>query len=706
MPFWSDSSKAENYKAKLEHKMCIAKETPEPVFDLADCNLSDVPSGVFSMCRVFLKETLLLQNNQLTSLQGGGSLTDLSHLQVLNLMNNKLSSLPEDIGHLTHLQDLNVENNRLKKLPVSFRNLQNLHYLNLKGNKLTAFPMSVCLLLNLQSLNICDNPKIKTLPKELGCLEFLKSLLIDAECFSYPPQDICVRGTECIMRFLCQAIGKEYSISSPANSPSQTTDDGANNSSTSQKLVQCVEISSPSEQRQQDLLMMEEALKESYEMQSASIVDATTKRQKLLQDIAQEQERMENEIMLLQSKKEKERQNLLSILANVEDHSAKLIEQLMSLNDRTKSLSRMLEVLEKDRLENELFCIKQEEVEQLRKKEILEAMTEMLQCEENQRKHEARKFSVVEQLQNDENESYSKLHNLFQEREMDQQILINELLEEEQYQKEAFKALQLQKDLQHQEIIHQIYLIEKELANLTMAEVKKKDFKLNSEVNVLAEHRTALAYLLSDLLAAKKKREEELKKRLQEMDLLRAHEAEDFWLIQYQKLLDRKPKDIIYSELEMDSEVKYVLMEASAHSYLPLFAVKGVTFSQLVNYTVKDLKAIGVLDEDMCDEILAKALENFKNVGGDGSKTPDMPKPSAPPDESPTEVQPSAPLLSPDTEAKLWCQTECVICLDVESSAVFLPCGHVCCCLKCSGGIELCPMCRTAITSKFVLTAT
>ncbi|XP_035217459.1 E3 ubiquitin-protein ligase LRSAM1-like isoform X4 [Stegodyphus dumicola] len=644
MPFWSDSSKAENYKAKLEHKMCIAKETPEPVFDLADCNLSDVPSGVFSMCRVFLKETLLLQNNQLTSLQGGGSLTDLSHLQVLNLMNNKLSSLPEDIGHLTHLQDLNVENNRLKKLPVSFRNLQNLHYLNLK------------------------------------------------------------------------AIGKEYSISSPANSPSQTTDDGANNSSTSQKLVQCVEISSPSasylqyqrakEQRQQDLLMMEEALKESYEMQSASIVDATTKRQKLLQDIAQEQERMENEIMLLQSKKEKERQNLLSILANVEDHSAKLIEQLMSLNDRTKSLSRMLEVLEKDRLENELFCIKQEEVEQLRKKEILEAMTEMLQCEENQRKHEARKFSVVEQLQNDENESYSKLHNLFQEREMDQQILINELLEEEQYQKEAFKALQLQKDLQHQEIIHQIYLIEKELANLTMAEVKKKDFKLNSEVNVLAEHRTALAYLLSDLLAAKKKREEELKKRLQEMDLLRAHEAEDFWLIQYQKLLDRKPKDIIYSELEMDSEVKYVLMEASAHSYLPLFAVKGVTFSQLVNYTVKDLKAIGVLDEDMCDEILAKALENFKNVGGDGSKTPDMPKPSAPPDESPTEVQPSAPLLSPDTEAKLWCQTECVICLDVESSAVFLPCGHVCCCLKCSGGIELCPMCRTAITSKFVLTAT
>ncbi|GFR05710.1 e3 ubiquitin-protein ligase LRSAM1, partial [Trichonephila clavata] len=55
MPFWGDS-KSENYRAKLEHKMCIAKEAPDPSFDLSDCNLSQIPPGVFSMCRVFRKE--------------------------------------------------------------------------------------------------------------------------------------------------------------------------------------------------------------------------------------------------------------------------------------------------------------------------------------------------------------------------------------------------------------------------------------------------------------------------------------------------------------------------------------------------------------------------------------------------------------------------------------------------------------------------
>ncbi|KAF8781538.1 hypothetical protein HNY73_011926 [Argiope bruennichi] len=47
MPFWNDS-KAQNYKAKLEHKMCIA---------------------------------LLLQNNHISNLSSGGSLKDLSQLQ-------------------------------------------------------------------------------------------------------------------------------------------------------------------------------------------------------------------------------------------------------------------------------------------------------------------------------------------------------------------------------------------------------------------------------------------------------------------------------------------------------------------------------------------------------------------------------------------------------------------------------------------------
>ncbi|KMZ63200.1 E3 ubiquitin ligase-like protein [Zostera marina] len=36
----------------------------------------------------------------------------------------------------------------------------------------------------------------------------------------------------------------------------------------------------------------------------------------------------------------------------------------------------------------------------------------------------------------------------------------------------------------------------------------------------------------------------------------------------------------------------------------------------------------------------------------------------------------------------------CVICLEQEYNAVFVPCGHMCCCMSCSSRLSLCPICR------------
>mmetsp|Transcript_8619 Transcript_8619/g.15254 ORF Transcript_8619/g.15254 Transcript_8619/m.15254 type:complete len:109 (-) Transcript_8619:119-445(-) len=43
--------------------------------------------------------------------------------------------------------------------------------------------------------------------------------------------------------------------------------------------------------------------------------------------------------------------------------------------------------------------------------------------------------------------------------------------------------------------------------------------------------------------------------------------------------------------------------------------------------------------------------------------------------------------------------TECCICLDEDKDAVFIPCGHVCCCESCAKQIQgssehRCPICR------------
>lgn len=91
-------------KAKLEHKLYLARENPEPVFDLTECCLRDVPTGIYSLCRVFLKESLQLQHNCLTSLSGGGQLKDLYLIKVLNISYNSFSSIPDEIYLLKNMQ--------------------------------------------------------------------------------------------------------------------------------------------------------------------------------------------------------------------------------------------------------------------------------------------------------------------------------------------------------------------------------------------------------------------------------------------------------------------------------------------------------------------------------------------------------------------------------------------------------------------------
>jgi len=56
------------------------------------------------------------------------------------------------------------------------------------------------------------------------------------------------------------------------------------------------------------------------------------------------------------------------------------------------------------------------------------------------------------------------------------------LLLQEELQKEAFEALQCQKDARHKRITSQISLIEQELAELTMLEIEQRDMRLDTQI--------------------------------------------------------------------------------------------------------------------------------------------------------------------------------------------------------------------------------
>ena len=39
----------------------------------------------------------------------------------------------------------------------------------------------------------------------------------------------------------------------------------------------------------------------------------------------------------------------------------------------------------------------------------------------------------------------------------------------------------------------------------------------------------------------------------------------------------------------------------------------------------------------------------------------------------------------------------CKICMDAEVGVVFIPCGHLICCVICAPSLKNCPMCRQSI---------
>lgn len=42
-------------------------------------------------------------------------------------------------------------------------------------------------------------------------------------------------------------------------------------------------------------------------------------------------------------------------------------------------------------------------------------------------------------------------------------------------------------------------------------------------------------------------------------------------------------------------------------------------------------------------------------------------------------------------------------CLGLQAQVIFLPCGHVCCCLVCSDALQHCPLCRGEISQRIRL---
>ncbi|XP_017117340.1 leucine-rich repeat-containing protein 40 isoform X5 [Drosophila elegans] len=144
-------------------------------------------------------QKLDLMQNDLTCLPEDMGL--LRKLECLYLQHNDILELPEFEGNET-LNELHASNNFIKTIPTAMcSNLPHLKILDLRDNKITELPDELCLLRNLNRLDVSNNT-ISVLPVTLSSLAHLISLQVEGNPIKTIRRDILQCGTTRILKTL------------------------------------------------------------------------------------------------------------------------------------------------------------------------------------------------------------------------------------------------------------------------------------------------------------------------------------------------------------------------------------------------------------------------------------------------------------------------------------------------------------------------
>ncbi|NWU83313.1 LRCH1 protein, partial [Onychorhynchus coronatus] len=140
---------------------------------------------------------LNLSRNQLSSLPA--CLCGLP-LKVLIASNNKLGSLPEEIGQLKQLMELDVSCNEITTLPQQIGQLKSLKELNVRRNYLEVLPQELVHLPLVKFDFSCN--KVLVIPICFRKMVQLQVLLLENNPLQSPPAQICTKGKVHIFKYL------------------------------------------------------------------------------------------------------------------------------------------------------------------------------------------------------------------------------------------------------------------------------------------------------------------------------------------------------------------------------------------------------------------------------------------------------------------------------------------------------------------------
>ena len=137
-----------------------------------------------------------LSNNDLTTIPA--SLLQLPELKKLNLSHNKINHLPDVPQWSASLSAVDLSDNCLSWLSMNY-GASALVSLNISKNCFNSVPLCICTFTMLTSLDLSNNPRIRSLPCELGALTKLEELnLSGLKKLKEPPKPFTDSPLKCI----------------------------------------------------------------------------------------------------------------------------------------------------------------------------------------------------------------------------------------------------------------------------------------------------------------------------------------------------------------------------------------------------------------------------------------------------------------------------------------------------------------------------
>lgn len=188
-------------------------------FNASNNELTNIPWTIGSLKGV---RTLDLTNNKLQALPS--EVGYMSSLEQLYLRHNQLTELPE-LQSPNSLKELHLGNNRIQSLSAEFlKSIPSISVLDVRDNKISSLPEEITVLQNLQRLDLTNND-LSSLPYKLGTLANLKSLILEGNPLRSIRRDIINRGTMGLLKYLRSRIEEPTEAGDSQNGHSTSASD-------------------------------------------------------------------------------------------------------------------------------------------------------------------------------------------------------------------------------------------------------------------------------------------------------------------------------------------------------------------------------------------------------------------------------------------------------------------------------------------------